>query len=124
MEVINGKIINIIEGYVYSTIVTSGINKKNQKKYNDSNYYKGSNGTYASNNKAIPSRTRYVEMIIKTDVKTLTFDITDELKHINNWERITDKRLNIIRDKLVNKDIKIFKKQSIYHYNADILNMK
>lgn len=105
MHLTNAKIVKIYEDELTSCYLKQGIKGNNQYKYDYSKKYKGTNGNYAYGHKTEYSL--YVELYIYEYNKYEKFDVRNDILKLNNWERLSKKRLKNIIDNNLNKKVKV-----------------
>lgn len=102
-----GRITKIERENVTISGITHGIKKEEQKYYDNSSRYHGSNGTYAHNFQTEPHIYMYVTMYENDEYESerIKIDIRDSILSQNGLERVSAKRLEDIQKNNVNKKV-------------------
>ena len=102
-----GRITRIEREDIKSCSVKQGIKKSDQRRYEESNKYAGSNGTYFSNFETIPQINMYLTIYAteNTEEHRVKIDIRDSILEKNNLQRISSKKLKEIQDANVGQKV-------------------
>lgn len=104
-----GRIVSIEKKEIHSGTKIDGIKGYEQRKYDNSDKYYGSNGTYMTD-----LRTEYyVEMKVvvygetKDENETVTVDIREDILKENNVKRVSEKLLENIKEQNVGRKVNV-----------------
>lgn len=114
-----GRVVDINDKTYTSCAVTTGIKKYDQNSYDSSNSYRGSNGTYYHDfqSERVITMTVVAYETEEYNEHTIEFDITDDIRKMNpEWRRITQKRMDAIRNQVVGSKIEL----SYNQYNGKL----
>jgi hypothetical protein len=106
-----GRIVEISKGYGGFQYSIQGI-KKTQQPFYDQHFY-GSNGSYAGSDET------YLAVFVKIcvydyDNEVIKINIRDTVLNYNNWDRVTDKRILGLKNKLEGKKVTIVETDEEY----------
>lgn len=104
-----GRIVSIEKKELHYGTKIDGIKKNEQSRYENSDKYYGSNGTYMTN----LGTEYYVEMKVvvygetKEENKTITIDIRDDILKENNMKKVSSKLLSEIQEQNVGNKVNL-----------------
>ena len=103
-----GRIVSIDDEQFTSYAVHQGIDKSRQSQYDNSPYYYGSNGTYASNIRSERCITMKV-FVYDDDYEKggyiQEYDVLDNIRDDNGMQRLSSKMFDTVKSKLEGKKI-------------------
>ena len=103
-----GRIVSIDDDQFTSYAVHQGIDKSRQSQYDNSPYYYGSNGTYASNIRSERCITMKV-FVYDDDYEKggyiQEYDVLDNIRDDNGMQRLSSKMFDTVKSKLEGKKI-------------------